>query len=148
LLGFQKVVGHFDVKTTPVYFHAQKSSSHVSIHTMVPFDLLRLNVGNAMSTTGIFVAPKTGKYFFALSGLTEEHKSANVEMQVKTATADWSRVGQAYGTPGYQTYSLQATLDLAKGDQMRLLLAAGAIHDTTIHYTSFVGQLLEEDILH
>jgi hypothetical protein len=58
---------------------------------MVPFDLLRLNVGNAMSTTGIFVTPKTGKYLFALSGLTEEHKSANVEMQVKTATADWDR---------------------------------------------------------
>ncbi len=57
-------------------------------------------------------------------------------------------MGQAYGTPGYQTYSMQATLDLAKGDQIRLLLADGAIHDNTIHYTSFFGQLLEEDILH
>jgi hypothetical protein len=64
LLGFQKVIGYFDVKTSPVYFHAQKSKSHTAANTVVPFEILRLNLGGGMSTSGIFTAPKSGKYYF------------------------------------------------------------------------------------
>nr|CAH0100531.1 unnamed protein product [Daphnia galeata] len=145
--GFQKVIGFFDVKTLPVYFHAQKNKSHTTGNTAVPFEILRLNVGNAMNTSGVFVVPKSGKYFFAYSGLSEGGIHARVDLQVKTDAADWTKVGQAYGQAGYNTFSLQATLDLAKGNQIRLLLAEGQLHDNDNRYTSFVGQLLDEEIV-
>jgi hypothetical protein len=106
-------------------------------------------VGNAMSLSGIFVAPKSGRYFFSFSGISDGNIFARVELQLKTETVDWSKVGDAGGAPGYQTYSLQSTLELAKGNQIRLMLLEGAIHDDKNRiYTHFVGQLIEEEILH
>ena len=67
---------------------------------------------------------------------------------MKTDAADWTKVGQALGQAGYKPYTLQATFDLAEGNQIRLLLAEGQLHDTNIHqYTSFVGHILEEEIV-
>jgi hypothetical protein len=100
-----------------------------------------------MSTSGLFVAPKFGKYFFAYSGLSEGSSPARVELQVKTDTADWTKVGHAYGGTGHQTYSLQATFDLAKGNQIRLMLLEGEMYDNESHYTNFVGHILEEDFV-
>ncbi|EFX75551.1 hypothetical protein DAPPUDRAFT_323209 [Daphnia pulex] len=145
--GFQKRIGYVDVKTSPVYFYAQKTSNSVKINAVIPFDLLRLNVGNALNTSGIFVTPIPGKYFFSYSGISSRSALGRVELQVKTATANWSRIGQAFGSANLQTFSLQANLELAKGDQIRLLLVEGAILDDAKHYTNFVGQLLEEDII-
>ncbi|EFX66961.1 hypothetical protein DAPPUDRAFT_115861 [Daphnia pulex] len=68
--GFQKLIGYVDVKTSPVYFYAQKTSNSVKRNAAIPFDLLRFNVGNAMNTSGIFVARTSGKYFFSFSGLS------------------------------------------------------------------------------
>jgi hypothetical protein len=142
------VIGYFDVKTSPVYFHAQRTSSFWTLKTAIPFDLLRINIGNAMSTSGIFVAPKSGKYYYAYSGISETKTIAIVELQVlKSETADWSKVGEGYATPQYQTFSMQATLELAKGNQIRLRLLEGALRDHAAHYTNFVGHLLEEDII-
>ena len=141
------MIGFFDVKTLPVYFHAQKNKSYTAGNTIVPFEILRLNVGNAMSTSGVFVAPKSGKYFFAYSGISDGGTHVRVELHVKTDTADWKKVGQAFGQAGYQTFSLQATIDLAKGNQIRLLLTEGQILDNENHYTNFVGHLLKEDIV-
>ena len=101
-----------------------------------------------MSTSGLFVAPKPGKYFFAYSGLSEGGSHARVDLQVKTDAADWTKVGQALGQAGYNTYTLQATFDLAEGNQIRLLLVGGQLHDTDFNqYTSFVGHILEEEIV-
>jgi hypothetical protein len=97
-----------------------------------------------MSLSGIFVAPKSGRYFFSFSGISDGNIFARVELQLKTETVDWSKVGALK-----QTYSLQSTLELAKGNQIRLMLLEGAIHDGKNRiYTHFVGQLLEEEILH
>ena len=141
------MIGYFDVKTSPVYFHAQKSKSHLNFNTIVTFEILRLNVGNAMSTSGIFVAPNSGKYFFAYSGLSEGSRNARVELQGKTDTADWTKDGHAYGGTGHQTYSLQATFDLAKGNQIRLMLLEGQMHANESHYTNFEGHIVEEEIV-
>jgi hypothetical protein len=79
--------------------------------------------------------------------LSEDKSVARVKLQVKTDTADWSRVGQAWGEFGIQTFSLRSILELAKGNQIRLMLLEGAIRDHASHYTNFIGQLLEEDII-
>jgi hypothetical protein len=141
------MIGYVDVKTSPVYFYAQKTSHSLALNAAIPFDLLILNVGNAMNTSGIFVAPTPGKYFFSYSGLSYVGVLVRVVLQVKTATANWVRIGQAFGNVGPQTFSLKANLELAKGDQIRLLLLEGGILDDENHYTNFVGQLLEEDII-
>ena len=101
-----------------------------------------------MSTSGIFLAPKSGKYFFAYSGISED-SNVRVELQVKTSeTANWTKVGQAHGDRGYNTFSLQAIFDLAKGNQIRLLLADGHIYEQIDNrYTNFVGHILEEEII-
>ena len=54
-----------------------------------------------MSTSGVFIAPKSGKYFFSYSGISEVNAVARVELQIKTDTADWTRVGLAYGHQVY-----------------------------------------------
>jgi hypothetical protein len=83
---------------------------------------------------------------FIYSGIGEINVVERVEMQLKNTTIDWSRIGQAYGGITHQTFSLQANLELAKGDQIRLMSLEGAILDNGNHYTNFIGQLLEEDI--
>lgn len=118
----------------------------MTINATIPFELLILNLGNAMNTSGIFVVPTSGKYFFIYSGVSEFTTVARVELQVMTATADWSRIGQAHGAQGYQTFALQSILQLAKGDQVRLMLVEGVIHDNGNHHTNFIGQMVEEEM--
>jgi hypothetical protein len=141
------MIGYFDVKTSPIHFYAQRRTSYGAVNTAIPFEILKLNLGNAMSTSGIFVAPKSGKYSFALSGISEGNALARIQLQVKTATADWTKVGTAFAEVTlYQTFSLQSTLELVKGNQIRLLLLEGVLFDNYLLYTHFVGRLLEEDI--
>jgi hypothetical protein len=150
LLGFQKLIGYFDVKTSPVYFHAQRSLVYATLNTVIPFDLLRLNVGNFMNTNVIFVAPKPGKYLFTYLGISGGKSGARIELQMKKKTGNWSRVGEAWGAHGHQTFSLQSTLELAKGDQIILTLLEGSTHDegsVNRIYTNFFGQLIEDDII-
>ncbi len=69
---------------------------------------------------------------------------------MKTARSDWFKIVQAYGEPNYETLTLQSTLQLTSGDQMRLIFRQGAIHeDNNIQlygpFTQFVGWLIEED---
>ena len=135
------------MKTSPVYFHAQRTINYANASTTLPFDFLRLNLGGGMSTSGIFVAPKSGKYFFTCSGMSDVSSSVRVEMQVKNDTVDWSRVTIGNGVGNYQGYSIQATMELAKGNQIRIFLVEGVAHDNEFRYTNFVGQLIEEEIV-
>jgi hypothetical protein len=83
-------------------------------------------------------------------GISGGNSGARIEKKMKNATENWSRVGEAWGAHGHQTFSLQSTLKLAKGDQIKLTLLEGSTHDersVNRIYTNFVGQLLEEDII-
>jgi hypothetical protein len=50
-----------------------------------------------------------------------------------------------YGHQVFQTYWLQAILELVQGNQISFMLLEGAISDND--YTNFVGHLLKEDIV-
>lgn len=144
--AFQNFIGYIDVKSSPVYFHAQLKKTFTSANSGVPFDTLKLNVGNTMSpSTGIFTAPKTGTYFFAFSGIPEPWPN-RVALQMKTAGADWITIAEGYGAAIHGTFSVQSTTQLRQGDQIRVLLLSGGIVDWGRSQNNFVGWLLEEDI--
>ena len=79
--------------------------------------------------------------------MSDVSSSVRVEMQVKNDTVDWSRVTIGNGVGNYQGYSIQATMELAKGSQIRILLLDGIAHDNIFRYTNFIGQLIEEEIV-
>jgi hypothetical protein len=145
----QKWIGIVDVKSAPVYFHAQRTTSYSTVGSVVPFDSIKLNVGNAFDPSGVFVAPAPGKYFFGFSGLSDNGALARVVLEVKNATSlDWSRVGEGYGDTTFKTFAFHATLELLKGDQVRLVLTEGAIHDSDLHfYTNFFGVFIAQNEL-
>jgi hypothetical protein len=148
-VDFQKVIGYVDVKSGPVYFHAQSTTSFSIFNKEISYNLIRMNVGNAMSSSGLFVAPKSGKYFFAFSGLSSKDLHVRVEFQMKTGVNwNWIKIGQVFGQKNYQTLTIQNILQLGRGDQIRLLLQAGVLFSDTPHgpLTSFSGWLMEEDI--
>jgi hypothetical protein len=91
-------------------------------------------------STGIFIAPRPGKYFFDYSGIadvTQGTNAARVDFQLNGA-----RIAQAYSHTTYDTFAHQSTLELKEGDQITLFLVAGAING---YLTTFVGWLVEED---
>ncbi|EFX82173.1 hypothetical protein DAPPUDRAFT_101617 [Daphnia pulex] len=146
----QKMIGTVDVKSTAVYFFAQMTRIYSTALTTISFDSIKLNVGTALNTaTGIFVAPTTGKYYFAFSGISDSGVKARVLMQTaKTGTTDWILVGEGYGDTTFKTFSIHATLELVKGDQVRLYLLEGRIHEAVSHnYFNYVGWLVEENEL-
>jgi hypothetical protein len=104
-----------------------------------------------MNSNGVFVAPKSGKYFFSFSAISNANTIGRVDLQMKTSTSDWFKIAQAYGQTTHETLTLQSTLQLTSGDQMRLVLREGAIHDSNDlqfygPWTHFVGWLIEEDM--
>jgi hypothetical protein len=68
---------------------------------------------------------------------------------MKTDAADWTKVGQAHGQAGHQTLQRSTShfRTCYKGNQIRLLLVNGHIHDNEMRYTNFVGHTLEEEIV-
>jgi hypothetical protein len=145
----QTLIGIVDVKSAPVYFQAQRTTSYSTVGSVVPFDLIRLNDGEALDPSGVFVAPASGKYFFGFSGLSDNGALARVVLEVKNASSlDWSRVGEGYGDNKFKTFAFHATLELLKDDQVRLVLTQGAIHDSDIHfYTNFFGVFIAQNEL-
>ncbi|XP_046642707.1 uncharacterized protein LOC124327756 [Daphnia pulicaria] len=144
--NFQRWIGYADIKSSPVSFHAQRVGLYDAVNTVVPYNLIRLNIGNALNpSTEVFVAPKAGRYYFAFTGLGWA-TYVKVQLQVKVGSVDWIKIGEAHGT-AWNTMALQSTLQLAKGDQIRSVHLLGVIHDADgNNFSDFVGYLLEEDV--
>lgn len=101
-------------------------------------------------SSGIFTAPRTGKYFFSLSGITRSLASGNyVRLDL---LLNGNLVGKAFtdnNNDSFETYSLQTTLNLQAEDQIWLIIDSmpnAYLYDDGSHYTHFTGWLLQEDI--
>jgi hypothetical protein len=141
-LDFQKLIGTVDVKSTPAYFYAQKTSSYSVANTVVPFESTKTNVGGAFDTaTGEFTVPAAGKYFFVFSCLSSDIPT-RVNLEVNSAA-----VAQTYGEIYAQTLTVHATLQLSKDDKVRMFLVEGSMKEDGVKFTNFAGWLIEEDEL-
>jgi hypothetical protein len=152
IAGFQTWIGYADVKSSPTYFYVQRNSGFSQLTTPIPFDVERLNVGGAMnSASGKFTAPRTGKYFFSLSGLVDFPSSGYQNLEI-CLYKNGNVIARGYSDEAISQRdgfsSLQSTLDLRSGDQIWLEItskSSGAFLWGNL-YTHFNGFLLEEDI--
>jgi hypothetical protein len=156
------LIGYEDVKSKPVYFHVQRLFSVFNqSKTPIPFDTERINVGGAMNTSsGIFTAPVTGKYFFSYTGTVLFPKAMyrinfNVGL-MKNGNDPYRNVIAAAHADSisttdvqFETFAMVATQHLVKGDRIWVevypLLEPGVIMFFS-WATQFNGFLLEEDI--
>jgi hypothetical protein len=155
----QKWIGYADVKSTPVHFYVQRNSGFSTRDNRIPWDLSRVNEGNAMNLqTGKFTAPRPGIYFFSFTGLVDLPASSyrvalGVYLNLNGGLIGSGRVEEA-NTSDYQysPLTLQSTLNLKKGDQVWLQIyvqtTGASLYDSTYnHYNHFTGWMLEEEIV-
>jgi hypothetical protein len=120
----QKWIGYNDVKSTPVHFYVQRNSSFSTPSTLIPFDLARVNEGNAIDlSTGKFTAPRPGIYFFSFTGLAAFPASSSEVYLGVQLYLNGGRIGtgkvEEENTPGQLSpLTLQSTLNLKSGDQI------------------------------
>ena len=152
--GFQKWIGFEDIISSPTYFNVQKTINFDQTNTPIPFEIERLNVGEAMNLqTGKFTAPRTGKYFFSLSGLGSFPASSSYLYMYLHLVKNGNRIANTHSdttSPGgqYEIFSLQSTLQLQVGDQIWVDIS-GISAGTYIRgsgFTHFTGWLLQDDI--
>jgi hypothetical protein len=155
----QKWIGYNDVKSAPVHFYVQRNSSFSTLDTPIPWDLARVNEGNAMDlTSGIFTAPRPGIYFFSFTGMAEFPTTSSRVYLGVGLILNGAEIGSGYvreyNTDGGQKspLTLQSTLNLKKGDQVWMEIywqSTGAYLADLIykHFTHFTGFMLEEEIV-
>ena len=153
----QKWIGYADVKSAPVHFYVQRNTKFNTTGTPIPFELARVNEGNAMDlTSGKFTAPRPGIYFFSFTGMVDLPASSSVYLgvclylngdKIGRSLVDEANTKKGHNIP----LTLQLTLNLKKGDQVWLkidAMSSGAyLVDDIDHYTHFTGWMLEEEIV-
>ncbi|XP_046641578.1 uncharacterized protein LOC124326902 [Daphnia pulicaria] len=153
----QKWIGYADVKSAPVHFYVQRNFSFSTKNIPIPFELVRVNEGNAMNlTTGKFTASRTGIYFFSFTGAAffPSFTQIGIGLYVNGIQIASGRI-QKYVTGSQMApLTIQSTLNLKTGDQVWVQnyhtsssSSAVFLQDNSVeHLTHFTGFMLEEEI--
>jgi len=147
----ETLYGSVDVKTESVHFSVQRNADLSLNNVVIPFNIVRLNVGEAMNpATGVFIAPVDGVYHFEFFGLSKPidppasmYISLKVNgMEISSSYAlDNSNISRSIS-------GISASLRLKTGDQVTLFKTTGILLDNSSqHYTHFTGWLVEEDLI-
>ena len=125
------------------HFYVQRNSSFFTVGA-IPFELARLNEGNAMDIrTGVFTAPIDGIYHFSLSGIKD---ASNQSTWIKLRL-NGEMIGSAYALENLSSsYYLQSILPLERGDRVNLFLEKGTLYDDVSHWTHFIGSCFNTKI--
>jgi hypothetical protein len=115
---------------------------------VVTYELSLLNIGGGLNlATGIFTAPVKGRYYISFNA------AANFAgMHYVLLLNGAQQVSAKNGVVTTQQAGLQDILDLVPGDQVSVKITFGGIifdndsNANNMHFTQFMGQLLEEDI--
>jgi hypothetical protein len=158
ILDLQKWIGSNDIKSVPTYFYVTRITPFSTIRTPIPFDLAKVNMGNAMElASGKFRAPRSGIYFFSFTGHALFPQSVSevelaVSLYLNGNRVGWAEVEETNTSDGqFSPLTLQSTINLKAGDQIWLQIVS--ISEGTVlfnarnHYTHFTGWMLEEDIV-
>ena len=98
--------------------------------------------------SGIFIAPRPGTYFFSFSGL-----GINGDLYVRLYVNEY-HIGSGHSDTNWDTFSLQSTLHLNRGDTVSVRISEGGeLYDrpntdtnTFQRFTHFTGFFLQEDL--
>ncbi|XP_059351141.1 uncharacterized protein LOC132087951 [Daphnia carinata] len=104
-----------------------------------------MNIG-----TGVFTAPRAGIYTFHFNGM--KHKPSDGELRGQSGAAhigfylNGQFMGRTEAGKGTKmgTLSYSTILELNAGDQVKLKLLYGILHDSGNLHTRFSGALLKE----
>jgi hypothetical protein len=152
------MIGTVDVKSAPVHFYVQRNSPFYTNGTPIPFNLARVNEGNAMDlTSGKFKAPRPGIYFFSFTGVARLEPSSTVDFYsyflLNGNLIGSSLVHKHDGVIDQNSVvTLQSTLNLKKGDQVWVQISSigsssSYLNDNSSEQnTHFTGFMLEEEI--
>jgi hypothetical protein len=159
-VGFQTEIGYIDVKSSPTYFYVQKNLNFDTTNPPIPFEISKLNVGNAMDlASGKFTAPRAGTYYFSFSGLASFPVTGSTEVYLRVqlilngaavglGTTDESNTINSQLTP----FTFHSTLHLNLGDQIWLQIneispQAYLYDKANWQSTHFTGWILEEELV-
>jgi hypothetical protein len=106
--------------------------------------------------TGKFTAPRSGTYFFSLSGMAYIPVSSTPRGLWMRLCVNGIHIGRSLADDSsssqlYETFSLQSTLSLQAGDLVWIEISTQSstgvyLYDDGTHYTNFNGWLLQEHI--
>lgn len=158
LSGYQTLIGLADIKSAPTYFNVQKNAGGFNqLNIPISFDIETLNIGGAMNLqTGIFTAPRAGRYVFSFTGVAyfpAGSSSTSRQYVYVGLYKNYSILGRGFAddvgvVAQYGTFSLQSTLNLKMGDRVWVQIdsLSTGVTLTGTGYTHFNGFLLEEEI--
>ena len=145
-IGFETLIGYNDIKTSDfVSFYVQRKSALKIYDKVVPWEVEKLNIGNAMYlTTGIFTTPVNGRYHFGFNAMaSSKYNAAFLRLNsghIAQSFCDSSTASLGYNLPVY------ATLNLKKGDTVDMFLKADLLSESEAPRAMFFGFLIEEDL--
>lgn len=140
-------IGNVDIKTNSVHFYVQRNSPLKVSDVVIPWNVVKLNVGDAMKPSGVFIAPVAGIYHFEFSGLTG-NTVADGKLDVDLQKGGIN-IGRAYTKNRADLssgLSLTASLDLKANDEVQLYkLGEGELFDDpAVQFSHFTGWLVEQ----
>ena len=150
----QEFIGNVDLKTKSVHFYVQRNSIFNTPKSNIPFELARLNEGDAFNlSSGIFTVPVNGIYHFQFSAVKSlPYKYLDIFLQVNgTNIALAYTIQSSSGTS--TVISLSSSLRLAVSDRVNLFNHKslpnenGMLFDDLNHRTHFSGWLIVEDLM-
>ena len=136
-----------DLMDPLVLFRSARTSSFLYTNSLVQLDKLLINFGDGWDTcNSVFIAPKSGIYYFSWSSASQPNTVHEVLLQINGNT-----YGSSYGRSmiyggyydGIDTSSQSVLVKLNTGDVAKLFNSYGPIYSDSNYQLSFTGFLYE-----